>query len=150
MPFVTPSRRRLLQLAGATMITPVMLGMKRPEVAGRVLAISDMHSAYDRTAQLLAAFETEVRSNPVPHAIAINGDIFEHGNVVAQRSGGLVDWSLLAKLPRIAPTVVNLGNHDNDLTPDLAEVVTRWQFAPIITAFAVIAAGLFMRRSYAR
>src|SRR5579872_5023343 len=26
----------------------------------------------------------------------------------------------------------------------LAEVVTRWQFAPIITAFAVIAAGLYL------
>lgn len=125
MPFVTPSRRRLLQFAGATAFAPGLIGMKRADVIGRVLAVSDMHSAYERTAQLLAAFETEVRSNPVPHVIAINGDIFENGNVVAVRSGGVVDWAFLAALPAIAPTVFNLGNHDNDLTPDLAEVVAR-------------------------
>ncbi len=99
--------------------------MKPAQVIGRVLAVSDMHSAYERTAQLLAAFETEVRANPVPHVIAIDGDIFEHGNVVAARSGGVVDWAFLAALPAIAPTVFNLGNHDNDLTPDLADVVAR-------------------------
>jgi 2',3'-cyclic-nucleotide 2'-phosphodiesterase (5'-nucleotidase family) len=99
--------------------------MKRPDVVGRVLGVSDMHSAYERTAQLLAAFETEVQSHPVPHVIAINGDIFEHGNVVAHRSAGAVDWAFLAALPQIASTVVNLGNHDNDLTPDLAQVVAR-------------------------
>jgi len=125
MPLVTPSRRRLLQLAGATAITPGLIGMKPAQVIGRVLAVSDMHSAYERTAQLLAAFETEVRANPVPHVIAIDGDIFEHGNVVAARSGGVVDWAFLAALPAIAPTVFNLGNHDNDLTPDLADVVAR-------------------------
>ena len=125
MPLVTPSRRRLLQLAGATAFAPGLTGMKRADVIGRVLTVSDMHSAYERTAQLLAAFETEVRSNPVPHVIAIDGDIFEHGNVVAVRSGGLVDWAFLAALPAIAPTVFNLGNHDNDLTPDLAQVVAR-------------------------
>ncbi len=99
--------------------------MKPAHVIGRVLAVSDMHSAYERTAQLLAAFETEVRANPVPHVIAIDGDIFEHGNVVAARSGGVIDWAVLAALPAIAPTVFNLGNHDNDLTPDLADVVAR-------------------------
>jgi 5'-nucleotidase / UDP-sugar diphosphatase len=125
MPLVTPSRRRLLQLAGATAIAPGLIGMKRTDVIGRVLAVSDMHSAYERTAQLLAAFETEVRANPVPHVIAIDGDIFEHGNAVAVRSGGVIDWAFLAALPAIAPTVFNLGNHDNDLTPDLAEVVAR-------------------------
>lgn len=125
MPLVTPSRRRLLQLAGATVFAPGLIGMKRVDVIGRVLAISDMHSAYERTAQLLAAIETEVRSNPVPHVIAIDGDIFEHGNVIAVRSGGVVDWAFLAALPKIAPTVFNLGNHDNDLTPDLAQVVAR-------------------------
>lgn len=107
------------------MFAPGLVGMKQADVIGRVLAVSDMHSAYERTAQLLAAFETEVRSNPVPHVIAIDGDIFEHGNVVAVRSGGVVDWAFLRALPAIAPTVFNLGNHDNDLTLDLAEVVGR-------------------------
>jgi 5'-nucleotidase / UDP-sugar diphosphatase len=125
MSFITPSRRRLFQLAGAAALAPGLTAARRGDVKGRVLAVSDMHSAYERTARLLAAFEMEVRSNPVPHVIAINGDIFEHGNVVSVRSGGVVDWAFLAELSRIAPTVVNLGNHDNDLTPDLAEVVTR-------------------------
>ncbi|WP_295174603.1 metallophosphoesterase [uncultured Brevundimonas sp.] len=125
MPLVTPSRRRLLQFAGATALAPALTGAKPAGVIGRVLAVSDMHSAYERTAQLLAAFETEVRSHTAPHVIAINGDIFEHGNAVAVRSGGAVDWAFLAALPAIAPTVFNLGNHDNDLTPDLAAVVAR-------------------------
>ena len=38
MPLVTPSRRRLLQLAGATAIAPGLIGMKRTDVIGRVLA----------------------------------------------------------------------------------------------------------------
>lgn len=125
MPPVTLSRRRLLHFAGATALASGLMGLKRADAACRVLAVSDMHSAYERTAQLLAAFEAEVRSSPVPHVIAINGDLFEHGNVVAVRSGGAVDWAFLGALPAIAPTVFNLGNHDNDLTPDLAEVVTR-------------------------
>jgi 5'-nucleotidase/UDP-sugar diphosphatase len=125
MPLLTSSRRRLLQLAGATALATGLTGMTRADVTCRVLAISDMHSAYERTAQLLAAFEAEVRSSPVPHVIAINGDLFEHGNVVAVRSGGVIDWAFLEALPAIATTVFNLGNHDNDLTPDLAEVVAR-------------------------
>ena len=32
-----------------------------------------------------------------------------------------------------------------DLPPfSVAEVVTRWQFAPVVTAFAVVAAGLYL------
>lgn len=129
MPFASPSRRLFL---GAAAVLPLIggalpaLGQTREgAVVGRVLAMSDLHSAYERSAQLLAALRAEVRSQPVPHLIAIDGDIFEHGNVVSVRSGGAVDWAFLAALPAIAPTVVNLGNHDNDLTPDLHEVVAR-------------------------
>ncbi|MGV3578040.1 metallophosphoesterase [Brevundimonas sp.] len=125
MPLLTPSRRRVLQIVGASAVATGLTGMKRSEATLRVLAVSDMHSAYERTARLLAAFATEVRASPAPHVIAINGDLFEHGNVAAVRSGGVVDWAFLEALPGIAPTVFNLGNHDNDLTPDLAEVVTR-------------------------
>ena len=40
----------------------------------------------------------------------------------------------------------SLGGMGDEVLPpfSLAEVVTRWQFAPIITAFAVIAAGLYL------
>ena len=125
MALIAPSRRRLLHFAAAAAVAPGLAGLKARPVIGRVLAVSDLHSAYERTPYLLAAFEHEIRSHPVPHVIAINGDIFEQGNVVAQRSDGAVDWAFLAALPALAPTVVNLGNHDNDLTPDLADVVAR-------------------------
>jgi 5'-nucleotidase/UDP-sugar diphosphatase len=126
----TPStRRHLLGASGgialAAMLPLPALAHANAATVCRVLAISDLHSAYERTSQLLAAFEHEVRSHPAPHVIALNGDIFEHANMVSVRSDGLIDWAFLAALPRIAPTVVNLGNHDNDLTNDLAEVVAR-------------------------
>ncbi|MBA4013021.1 MAG: serine/threonine protein phosphatase [Phenylobacterium sp.] len=87
--------------------------------------MSDLHSAYERTGQLLAALAAEVAAHKVPHVIAVDGDVFEHGNVAAVRSNGEIDWAFLAALPKIAPTVVNIGNHDTDLTTDLAEVVAR-------------------------
>jgi 5'-nucleotidase/UDP-sugar diphosphatase len=138
MSFVTPSRRRLLQLAGAAVLTPGLTAARRNLVIGRVLAVSDMHSAYERTGRLLAAFEREVKSQAVPHVIAINGDIFEHGNAVSVRSGGVIDWAFLAEAAQLAPTVVNLGNHDNDLTPDLAEVVARMRSLGVLVVSNIV------------
>ena len=118
-----PDRRRLLAGLAAA---PLLSGLSPPApIVGRVLAMCDLHSAYERTGQLLAALAAEVAAHRVPHVIAIDGDIFEHGNVAAVRSGGEIDWAFLAALPKLAPTVVNLGNHDNDITTDLAEVVAR-------------------------
>src|SRR5690606_33521805 len=140
MPPVAPSRRRFLAGVAALPLicatpafardesAPVIGRARAPVLApvlARVLAMSDLHSAYERSAQVLAALRAEVRSQPVPHLIALDGDIFEHGNVVSVRSQGAIDWAFLAALPSIAPTVVNLGNHDNDLTPDLHDVVAR-------------------------
>ena len=129
-----PHRRRLLQgLAAAALAAPVFARTAQADspavsaapVMGRILAMSDVHSAYDRLGPLLAALEAEVASQPVPHVIAVDGDSFEHGNVVAVRSGGVIDWAFLAELPKIAPTVFNIGNHDNDITADLSEVIAR-------------------------
>ena len=144
MSLIAPTRRHLLRLGGAAALTPGLVGMARASTVARVLAVSDLHSAYDRTARLLAAFEAETRTHPVPHVIAINGDIFEHGNVVSVRSGGVIDWTFLAQLPRVAPTVVNLGNHDNDLTPDLADVVARMKDLglQVVTTIADARSGL--------
>ena len=132
-----PSRRRLLQWGA---VAPLMASMgttlaacAHQPVSGeaparlRVLAISDLHSSYGRIAQLLAAFRREVRDHAVPHLIVVNGDSFEHGNVVSVRSEGVIDWAFMAELPKIAPTVFNLGNHDNDLIHDLHPVVARMQ-----------------------
>ncbi|WP_369057959.1 metallophosphoesterase [Caulobacter sp. 73W] len=123
--FLRTDRRRLLGGLTATAAAPFLTAALASPIAGRVLAMSDLHSAYERTGQLLAALEAEVARHKIPHVIAIDGDIFEHGNVVALRSGGAIDWAFLGELPKIAPTVVNLGNHDNDITLDLAEVVAR-------------------------
>lgn len=134
----SPHRRHLLGGFAAVAAAPLLTGFA-PRSAGRILAMSDLHSAYERTGQLLAALEAEVTSRPkLPHVIAIDGDIFEHGNVAATRSGGAVDWAFLAELPKIAPTVVNLGNHDNDITLDLAEVVSRLQSLGITVVSNII------------
>ncbi|MBP7701327.1 MAG: metallophosphoesterase [Phenylobacterium sp.] len=118
-----PDRRRLLAGLAAA---PLLSGLSPPApIVGRVLAMCDLHSAYERTGQLLAALTAEIAAHKLPHVIAIDGDIFEHGNVAAVRSNGEIDWAFLAALPKLAPTVVNLGNHDNDITTDLAEVVAR-------------------------
>ncbi|MEN5145502.1 metallophosphoesterase [Brevundimonas diminuta] len=147
MGFASPSRRRLM---GAALALPLMSvapsalaqtrrSRKDPHaVIGRVLAMSDLHSAYERSAQLLAALRAEVRSQKVPHLIVIDGDIFEHGNVVSVRSEGAIDWAFLAALPDIAPTVVNLGNHDNDLIPDLHTVVERMQGLGIVVLSNIV------------
>lgn len=121
---ISTDRRLFLAGTAAIAASPFLAGLASP-IVGRVLAMSDLHSAYERTGQLLAALEAEVAANRVPHVIAINGDTFEHGNVAAVRSAGAIDWAFLGELPKIAPTVVNLGNHDNDITLDLAEVVAR-------------------------
>lgn len=128
-------RRRLVQLMTIAAVAPGLAAMtSAPEarVMGRVLAMSDLHSAYERTGQLLAALEAEIAGSTAPHLIVIDGDIFEHGNVVSVRSGGVIDWAFLGELPKLAPTVVNLGNHDNDLTPDLHEVVARMRSLGIL------------------
>lgn len=126
----TPSRRFALQLLGSAAVLPALLPVTRAfaaDTAGRVLILSDLHSAYENSAQLLAALRAEIADHAVPHIIAINGDLFESGNVVAARSNGAVDWALLEALAKLAPTVLNIGNHEPDFTTELADVITRAQ-----------------------
>lgn len=90
-----------------------------------VILAGDQHSAYERTAQVVAVVDRVVAENPgVPLAIMLNGDTLEYGNVVARRSSGLVDFAMFAALARRAPTVVNLGNHEPEFH-DLDETVSR-------------------------
>ncbi|WP_312785297.1 metallophosphoesterase [Brevundimonas sp.] len=139
---ITPlHRRRLFQLMAVAAVAPglgALAPAREARAIGRVLAMSDLHSAYERTGQLLAALEAEIAGSDVPHLIAIDGDIFEHGNVVSVRSGGVIDWAFLGELPKLAPTVVNLGNHDNDLTPDLHEVVARMRSLGILVVSNIL------------
>ncbi len=90
-----------------------------------VFAIGDQHSAYDRTAQLVALIREIRAANPeLPALILLNGDTLEHGNPVARRSAGAVDFAMFRALAQVAPTVLNLGNHEPEFY-DLAETVKR-------------------------
>lgn len=85
----------------------------------------DQHSAYERTAQVVATVDRLKAEHPgLPLAILLNGDTLEYGNVVARRSAGAVDFAMFAALARRAPTIVNVGNHEPEFY-DLAETVAR-------------------------
>lgn len=104
-------------LAGGT------AGADKPEAL--VILTGDQHSAYERTAQLVATVDRLKAENPgLPLAILLNGDTLEYGNVVARRSAGAVDFALFAALARRAPTIVNLGNHEPEFF-DPAETASR-------------------------
>lgn len=121
-------RRQALKFLAGTAVLPVLISAMPAEAAQkplRVVILSDLHSAYERMGQLLSAIEKQVASNEGPHLVVLNGDLFESGNVVATRSGGEIDWAFLAALAKVAPTVVNIGNHEPDLDNDLANFVTR-------------------------
>jgi 5'-nucleotidase/UDP-sugar diphosphatase len=93
--------------------------------------IGDQHSAYARTAQFVGHVAQLRADNPgVPLAVLVNGDAFELGNVVSQRSGGAIDYAMYAALAHLAPTIVNLGNHEADLT-DVASTVGKLREAGV-------------------
>jgi 2',3'-cyclic-nucleotide 2'-phosphodiesterase (5'-nucleotidase family) len=89
-----------------------------------LIIAADQHSAYERTAQVVAAIDRlRAEHRALPLAILIDGDAFEYGNVVARRSQGAVDFAMFSALARRGPTVVNLGNHEPEFD-DLATTVT--------------------------
>jgi len=92
-----------------------------------VILAGDQHSAYERTAQVVAAVDRLKAEHPgLPLAILLNGDTLEYGNIVARRSAGAVDFAMFAALARRAPTIVNVGNHEPEFY-DLMETVARLQ-----------------------
>lgn len=83
-----------------------------------VLHLSDPHSALDAYPALLGTIDQVMAEHPeVETRILIGGDVFEHGDPVAQRSKGAGDWALVKALVKRAPVVWLLGNHDGDLEP---------------------------------
>ncbi|WP_313591739.1 metallophosphoesterase [Agrobacterium cavarae] len=127
MTIFSRTRRNLLKLMAGTAMLPLL---RFPAAADqqaplRAIIISDLHSAYERMGQLLAAIETRISGDKSPHIILLNGDLFESGNTVAMRSQGEIEWSFLAALAKLAPTVVNIGNHEPDIDTDLAHFVSR-------------------------
>lgn len=127
MTIFSRTRRNVLKLIAGTAVLPLL---RLPAVADqqnalRAIIISDLHSAYERMGQLLAAIETHISADKTPHIILLNGDLFESGNTVAMRSQGEIEWSFLSALAKLVPTVVNIGNHEPDTDNDLAHFVSR-------------------------
>jgi len=92
-----------------------------------VILAGDQHSAYERTAQVVATVDRLKAAHPgLPLAILLNGDTLEYGNIVARRSAGAADFAMFAALARRAPTIVNVGNHEPEFY-DLTETVARLQ-----------------------
>lgn len=91
----------------------------------RVLMLSDLHSAYGRMPALLEAMRRVARRDAAPSLIVLDGDVFEHGNVVAQRTQGALDWAFMEALTKLAPVALNLGNHEADLVDDQNKTVAR-------------------------
>lgn len=130
MTIFSSNRRDVLKLMAGTAMLPLMaaaMPATAQDVALRAIVISDLHSAYERIGQLLAAIETRIAADKAPHIILLNGDLFELGNAVATRSAGEIEWTFLAALANLAPTVINIGNHEPDIDNDLANFVSRAQ-----------------------
>jgi len=119
------SRRALLAASAALGLANASASAAPRGGRAKVLMLSDLHSAYGRLAPLLETMRRVVRRDRAPSLILLNGDLFEHGNVVAQRTGGSLDWAFIEALTRLAPVVINLGNHDADLVDDQAKTIAR-------------------------
>lgn len=121
------SRRHLLALTGSAsaLVLAGSLPVRAQAPGFQALILSDLHSAYERMGQLLAAIDAHIAGATLPQMVLINGDVFELGNVVATRSGGEIDWLFLEELARRAPVVLNIGNHEPDFDSDLAHFATR-------------------------
>lgn len=106
-------------------LTLALLQAAPPGAEALLVVTGDQHSAYERTAQLVATVDQLKAENPgLPLAILLDGDTLEYGNPVARRSAGAVDFAMFAALARRAPTVLNLGNHEPEFY-DLEETVRR-------------------------
>ncbi|HVT73202.1 MAG TPA: 5'-nucleotidase C-terminal domain-containing protein [Lacunisphaera sp.] len=117
--------------AGLFFLAAAMAGAAPPQPEALFLVVADQHSAYERTAQVVATVDRLKAEHPgLPLAVLIDGDTLEQGNALARRSGGAIDFAMLAALARRAPTVLNLGNHEAEFF-DLAETVKRAQAAGV-------------------
>ncbi|MDI1320407.1 MAG: 5'-nucleotidase C-terminal domain-containing protein, partial [bacterium] len=121
---MNPSQRSGLFLLA--LFSALLTGRAAPAGAEALLLVTgDQHSAYERTAQLVATVDRLKAENPgLPLAILLDGDTLEYSNIVARRSGGAVDFAMFTALAARAPTILNLGNHEPEFY-DLEETVRR-------------------------
>jgi 5'-nucleotidase/UDP-sugar diphosphatase len=81
-----------------------------------LILIADLHSGYAYTAALVKAVRDLVVANTTAQAaIVVNGDVFESGNILCVRNNGKIDLEVLRIFANLAPTIVNIGNHDGDI-----------------------------------
>lgn len=108
------------------------------EAEAILVIVADQHSAYERTAQLVARLDRLRAENPsLPLAILVDGDVFEFGNIVARRSLGVVDFAMLAAFVQRAPTVLNLGNHEPEFY-DLRDTIARLRSTGVIVVSNIV------------
>lgn len=117
------SRLRRLHLLAVVLILAVCVRAGEPEAI--LVLMGDQHSAYERTAQFVGLVDQLRAKHPnVPLAVLLDGDTQEHGNVIARRSHGAIDFEMFRALASHVPTYLNLGNHDPEFY-DVAETVQR-------------------------
>jgi len=81
-----------------------------------LILIADLHSGYAYTAALVKAVRDLVAANTTAQAaIVVNGDVFESGNILCVRNNGKIDLEVLRVFANLAPTIINIGNHDGDI-----------------------------------
>jgi 2',3'-cyclic-nucleotide 2'-phosphodiesterase (5'-nucleotidase family) len=108
-----------------SLVLTVARGETPAGVEALLVIVGDQHSAYERTAQVVAWIDRLRTENPrLPMAVLIDGDVFELGNVVARRSAGAVDFAMLKAFAQRAPTVLNVGNHEPEFY-ELEDTLTR-------------------------
>ncbi|MBF9058123.1 bifunctional metallophosphatase/5'-nucleotidase [Rhodobacterales bacterium HKCCSP123] len=127
---ITAALSRRLLLAGmvalpAAALLPRPVSAQHAGASALLLSLADLHSPYARLPQLLGEIDRIRADSGLPVAVAINGDVFERGNVVALRSGGAADLEFLAALTLRGPVILNLGNHETALVDDMATTVAR-------------------------
>jgi len=120
-------RRLMLQGSAAVLASLALAPAARAQSASDAVlfTISDLHAPYARMPSLLDTVRQLKSEAGVPTAMLLNGDIFERGNVVCHRSGGMADWAFLSALSAEMPVVVNLGNHETAILDDMATFVAR-------------------------
>ncbi|MEM1363290.1 MAG: 5'-nucleotidase C-terminal domain-containing protein [Pseudomonadota bacterium] len=120
--------RRMVLKGGAAALGTLTLASASQAQSGVeaiLFTISDLHAPYARLPALLETVRTVKAEASVPTAMLLNGDVFERGNVVCERSGGAADWAFLAALASEMPVVLNLGNHETAILDDMATFAAR-------------------------
>ena len=124
--FVLDRRHVLKGLLAAGAASAVSgLAFANTQADAVLFTISDLHAPYARLPALLERLKALRDAAGVPSAVLLNGDIFERGNVVCTRSGGVAEWAFLSALAAEMPVVVNLGNHEIAIYDDMSTFVAR-------------------------